>query len=79
MTHGAPEDDVRHAGDLGNIVANAEGTKCFIHFAKFLLSFLHDALYFLLFIVMQGWLKQQLWIPRYFWKIGFPFYFFGTI
>ncbi len=24
-THGAPEDDVRHAGDLGNIVANAEG------------------------------------------------------
>ncbi|WJZ89778.1 hypothetical protein VitviT2T_008970 [Vitis vinifera] len=25
MTHGAPEDDVRHAGDLGNIVANAEG------------------------------------------------------
>uniref|UniRef100_A0A0C4MT05 Superoxide dismutase [Cu-Zn] n=1 Tax=Zoysia matrella TaxID=38722 RepID=A0A0C4MT05_9POAL len=25
MTHGAPEDEVRHAGDLGNIVANAEG------------------------------------------------------
>ncbi|XP_073040449.1 superoxide dismutase [Cu-Zn], chloroplastic-like [Primulina eburnea] len=24
-THGAPEDEVRHAGDLGNIVANAEG------------------------------------------------------
>ncbi|WOL05408.1 superoxide dismutase [Canna indica] len=24
-THGAPEDDVRHAGDLGNIVANADG------------------------------------------------------
>ncbi|KAE9616711.1 Superoxide dismutase [Cu-Zn] [Lupinus albus] len=25
LTHGAPEDEVRHAGDLGNIVANADG------------------------------------------------------
>ncbi|CAH9097406.1 unnamed protein product [Cuscuta epithymum] len=25
VTHGAPEDEVRHAGDLGNILANAEG------------------------------------------------------
>ncbi|KAG0461963.1 hypothetical protein HPP92_020439 [Vanilla planifolia] len=25
LTHGAPEDDVRHAGDLGNIDANADG------------------------------------------------------
>ncbi|KAI5666430.1 hypothetical protein M9H77_16283 [Catharanthus roseus] len=25
LTHGAPEDEVRHAGDLGNIFANAEG------------------------------------------------------
>ncbi|XWS73995.1 hypothetical protein CRYUN_Cryun02cG0177300 [Craigia yunnanensis] len=25
MTYGAPEDKVRHAGDLGNIVANADG------------------------------------------------------
>ncbi|KAJ0967235.1 hypothetical protein J5N97_024152 [Dioscorea zingiberensis] len=25
MTHGAPEDEVRHAGDLGNIVANSDG------------------------------------------------------
>lgn len=25
LTHGAPGDEVRHAGDLGNIVANAEG------------------------------------------------------
>uniref|UniRef100_F1CZQ4 Superoxide dismutase [Cu-Zn] n=1 Tax=Haberlea rhodopensis TaxID=121481 RepID=F1CZQ4_9LAMI len=25
LTHGAPEDEVRHAGDLGKIVANAEG------------------------------------------------------
>lgn len=24
-THGAPEDEVRHAGDLGNIIANADG------------------------------------------------------
>ncbi|KAH7542115.1 hypothetical protein FEM48_Zijuj02G0039200 [Ziziphus jujuba var. spinosa] len=25
LTHGAPEDEIRHAGDLGNIVANANG------------------------------------------------------
>ncbi|XP_074272363.1 superoxide dismutase [Cu-Zn], chloroplastic [Silene latifolia] len=25
LTHGAPEDEVRHAGDLGNIVANTDG------------------------------------------------------
>ncbi|CDY30502.1 hypothetical protein HID58_015670 [Brassica napus] len=25
MTHGAPEDEIRHAGDLGNIIANADG------------------------------------------------------
>ncbi|CAH8386091.1 unnamed protein product [Eruca vesicaria subsp. sativa] len=25
MTHGAPEDEIRHAGDLGNILANADG------------------------------------------------------
>ncbi|XP_024030215.1 superoxide dismutase [Cu-Zn], chloroplastic [Morus notabilis] len=25
LTHGAPENEVRHAGDLGNIIANAEG------------------------------------------------------
>ncbi|XP_010414582.1 PREDICTED: superoxide dismutase [Cu-Zn] 2, chloroplastic [Camelina sativa] len=25
MTHGAPEDECRHAGDLGNIIANADG------------------------------------------------------
>lgn len=25
MKHGAPEDEIRHAGDLGNIIANAEG------------------------------------------------------
>ncbi|KAL0369601.1 UNVERIFIED_CONTAM: Superoxide dismutase [Cu-Zn], chloroplastic [Sesamum angustifolium] len=25
LTHGAPGDEVRHAGDLGNIVANADG------------------------------------------------------
>ncbi|KAL8227218.1 hypothetical protein R6Q57_017050 [Mikania cordata] len=25
LTHGAPEDDIRHAGDLGNIIANADG------------------------------------------------------
>ncbi|XP_061339961.1 superoxide dismutase [Cu-Zn], chloroplastic [Gastrolobium bilobum] len=26
LTHGAPGDEIRHAGDLGNIVANADGT-----------------------------------------------------
>ncbi|KAF6176308.1 hypothetical protein GIB67_011097 [Kingdonia uniflora] len=25
LTHGAPEDEVCHAGDLGNIIANADG------------------------------------------------------
>lgn len=25
LTHGAPEDNIRHAGDLGNIIANADG------------------------------------------------------
>ncbi|KAK9153867.1 hypothetical protein Sjap_001347 [Stephania japonica] len=25
LTHGAPEDEVRHAGDLGNIIAKADG------------------------------------------------------
>ncbi|PNY07731.1 superoxide dismutase [Trifolium pratense] len=25
LTHGAPEDEIRHAGDLGNIVADANG------------------------------------------------------
>ncbi|KAM0949596.1 putative superoxide dismutase [Dioscorea sansibarensis] len=25
LTHGAPEDQIRHAGDLGNIVANSDG------------------------------------------------------
>ncbi|XP_008807696.1 superoxide dismutase [Cu-Zn], chloroplastic [Phoenix dactylifera] len=25
MTHGAPEDQIRHAGDLGNIIANSDG------------------------------------------------------
>lgn len=25
MTHGAPEDEIRHAGDLGNIIAAADG------------------------------------------------------
>lgn len=72
LTHGGPEDDVRHAGDLGNIVANAEGTKCFICFVKFLLSFSARGTIFFLFIVMQGWLKQQLWITRFCLKTGFP-------
>jgi Cu/Zn superoxide dismutase len=28
LTHGAPEDEIRHAGDLGNIVADANGNSC---------------------------------------------------
>ncbi|KAL9252443.1 Superoxide dismutase [Cu-Zn], chloroplastic-like protein [Drosera capensis] len=29
LTHGAPEDEIRHAGDLGNIFANADGDIAF--------------------------------------------------
>ena len=29
MTHGAPTDAVRHAGDLGNITAGADGVADF--------------------------------------------------
>lgn len=29
MKHGAPEDEIRHAGDLGNIIANSEGMNKF--------------------------------------------------
>lgn len=32
LTHGAPEDEVRHAGDLGNIIANADGNWLFCCF-----------------------------------------------
>jgi Cu/Zn superoxide dismutase len=34
LTHGAPEDEIRHAGDLGNIVADANGNSC-LPFAVF--------------------------------------------
>lgn len=33
MTHGAPGDEIRHAGDLGNIIANADG-KVFSNFSS---------------------------------------------
>lgn len=38
LTHGAPEDEIRHAGDLGNIIANADGNffKQWMHFFFFL-------------------------------------------
>ncbi|CAL9760436.1 unnamed protein product [Musa acuminata subsp. burmannicoides] len=44
MTHGAPEDEVRHAGDLGNIVANSEGR--LLSILHFLLSLLLIELHF---------------------------------
>jgi len=30
LTHGAPEDEIRHAGDLGNIIADANGNACLL-------------------------------------------------
>lgn len=44
LTHGAPEDEIRHAGDLGNIVANAEGN------ASLLYSSLKSFSYLLIFL-----------------------------
>lgn len=38
LTHGAPEDEIRHAGDLGNIVATADG-KIILHFHLFFMGF----------------------------------------
>lgn len=34
LTHGAPEDEIRHAGDLGNIIANASGICLFPLFER---------------------------------------------
>ena len=41
LTHGAPEDEIRHAGDLGNIIANADGNffKQWRNFFFFLINF----------------------------------------
>jgi len=36
--HGAPSDDERHAGDLGNIVAGQDGIICFIFHIHFGIS-----------------------------------------
>lgn len=37
--HGAPEDEIRHAGDLGNVTAGVDGTS-FIPFLPHLDSFM---------------------------------------
>lgn len=36
LTHGAPGDEIRHAGDLGNIVANADGNSISLVFLQVL-------------------------------------------
>jgi len=36
--HGAPSDDERHAGDLGNIVAGPDGIICFLFHIYFGIS-----------------------------------------
>lgn len=65
LTHGAPEDEIRHAGDLGNIVANAEGNASLLSSA--LKSFL-DLLIFLCIVFqfreIQELQRQQSWIIR---------------
>ncbi|XP_027911364.1 superoxide dismutase [Cu-Zn], chloroplastic isoform X1 [Vigna unguiculata] len=68
LTHGAPEDEIRHAGDLGNIVANADGISSF--FSHLSSSILNCFLYLVMYIVVlcfeiQGLQRFQSWIIRY--------------
>ena len=63
MTHGAPQDEVCHEGDLGNIVGNANGNYNFNNFLNHSWHPLPDL--FVSLCIIPGLQRQQLQMARY--------------